>query len=223
MAAVAVGGGAGGGGAEREVPTRETMSPPELPARAPTGAGGGRGARGGDVARRHPLVLARLGFTLALAVYGAVALRHPERYRFLDGVDLLIHEAGHVVFAPFGEFVSFLGGTLFQLLIPLAFLASFLRRGQPYAAAVMLWWVAQNLGNISVYIRDARTQLLPLVGGGVHDWGYLLGRLGLLAHDGAIADAVRLAGVAVWLAAVALGIHFAQGDGAAAPRAGRRR
>jgi len=39
---------------------------------------------------------------------------------------------------------------------------------------VALWWVAQNLWNISVYVKDARAEELPLVGGGEHDWNYLL-------------------------------------------------
>ncbi len=45
----------------------------------------------------------RLGLTLALAVYGWICLRSPETYRWLDSLDLAIHEAGHLVFAPGGE------------------------------------------------------------------------------------------------------------------------
>ena len=39
----------------------------------------------------------------------------------LDTFNLLIHEAGHIVFMPFGHTLSFMGGSLLQCLMPLAF------------------------------------------------------------------------------------------------------
>ena len=65
----------------------------------------------------------RQALVLVLAAYGFVCLRDPAEYRLLDAVDLPIHETGHLVFAPFGEFLQFLGGSLFQVLFPLAFVA----------------------------------------------------------------------------------------------------
>ena len=111
---------------------------------------------------------AKAALTVILAVYGTTIILNPGRFRLLDNVDLAIHEAGHVFASPFGEFVMFAGGTLFQLVVPITFLVHFLRRGDRYAASVLLWWVAQNLWNISTYVRDARSQALPLVGGGEH-------------------------------------------------------
>ena len=147
---------------------------------------------------------ARRALSVALLLYGAYGLRHPGEGTLLDGVDLAIHETGHLVFGPFGEFAGFAGGTLFQLLMPLAFVIYFLRRHDRYAASVALWWVGQNCGHIAVYVADARAQELPLVGGGEHDWEYLLGRTGLLASDVALARAITslgyllVVGAAVW-------------------------
>lgn len=141
-----------------------------------------------------------------LALYGLVCLRTPNSGRLLDGVDLAIHETGHIVFSPFGEVITALGGTLFQLLIPATFVVYFWRRRDRFAAGFALWWVAQNLWNISVYVRDARAQELPLVGGGEHDWTYLLGEAGWLARDVALGEAVHALGVAVYLAAIGLAI-----------------
>ena len=45
-------------------------------------------------------------------------------YHFLDGVNLAFHEAGHLFFAFFGQTLQFLGGTLGQLLFPLALSAA---------------------------------------------------------------------------------------------------
>ena len=153
--------------------------------------------------------LARLALTAALAIYGLVSLRSPGAYRLLDSVDLAIHETGHLVFGPFGEFIGAFGGTLFQIIVPTVFVVYFVRQGDRHAASVMLWWVAQNFWNISVYVRDARAQLLPLVGGGEHDWAYLLWQLGLLEHDQGIGRAVHAIGVLLFVFSVWWGITTA--------------
>ena len=149
---------------------------------------------------------ARRVLTLLLLVYGLYDLAHPGRGSLLDGVDLAIHETGHLVFGPFGEFVGFAGGTLFQLIMPLAFVVYFWRRGDRHAASVALWWVGQNCGHIAYYVADARAQDLPLVGGGEHDWNYLLGRMDLLAHDRGIAHGILTVGVLLVLVSTALGL-----------------
>jgi hypothetical protein len=168
-----------------------------------------------------PARTARLVLTIALAAYGVICLRSPDEFRLLDSVDLAVHETGHLVFLPFGEFLHFLGGTLFQLLVPAAFVAYFLRRGDGHAASVALWWVAQSCWNVARYVGDARAQELPLVGGGEHDWAYLLGELGWLARDRQIADAVRAAGAVLLVlatvgGALALGASAARDDAKAA-------
>jgi hypothetical protein len=45
------------------------------------------------------------------------------------------------------------------------------------------------------------------VGGGEHDWAYLLGELNLLPRDQAIGHAVWLAGVVIYLIAIAIGLN----------------
>ena len=86
-----------------------------------------------------------------------------------------------------------------QLLVPALFLGYFWRRDDRHAATVMMWWIAQNLWNIYPYIADARAEALPLVGGGEHDWAYLLGRLGLLRADRTIAGTVHVAGLMLFV------------------------
>jgi hypothetical protein len=152
---------------------------------------------------------ARLLITAGLALYGIPCLVRPESGRILDAVDLAIHETGHLVFAPFGEFIGFLGGTIFQLALPAAFVIYFWRRADRHAASVALWWVAQNCWNVSVYVRDARAQALPLVGGGEHDWTYILGRLGWLHYDQALATDIRAVGAAIYVCAIVMGWRYA--------------
>ena len=143
----------------------------------------------------HLPIAAKVAILVFMAGYGIVTIRSPDQFRLLDNVDLAIHETGHLVFTPFGEFLGFAGGTLFQLLIPLAFFGYFLRQHNRFAASVTLWWVAQNCWNIARYLKDARAQELPLVGGGQHDWTYLLYKMGVLQNDLAIGQAIYVTGV----------------------------
>ncbi|MGH7579947.1 MAG: hypothetical protein ACREM9_07230 [Gemmatimonadales bacterium] len=143
--------------------------------------------------------------TAVLAVYGWQCLRTPGDYRWLDSLDLAIHETGHLVFAFGGEFLTLLGGTLFQLLVPAAFVVALWRQGDHHGATVPLWWLGQNCWNISVYAKDARAEQLPLVGGGEHDWALMLGRLGWLDRDQAIGGVVFLLGVLLYGVAIVAG------------------
>ena len=147
----------------------------------------------------------RGALTFLLAVYGWLCLQNPQTYRWLDSLDLAIHETGHLVFSFGGEFLTLLGGTLLQLLVPLAFLVALWRQGDRHGATVPLWWLGQNCWNISVYIKDARAQELPLVGGGEHDWALMLAELDWLQRDQAIGGAVFFVGFVLYLAAVVFG------------------
>lgn len=110
---------------------------------------------------------------------------------FLHMINLPFHEAGHVVFGFFGNFVRALGGTLGQLLIPALCLGAFLfKTRDPFGASVALWWLAENFMDIGPYIADASSGELLLLGGvtgrdvpGYHDWENVLGDLGLLRYD----------------------------------------
>ena len=154
--------------------------------------------------------LARAGLTLALAVYGWICLRAPGDYRWLDSLDVAIHETGHLLFAFGGERLTLLGGTLLQLLVPAAFAVALWRQGDRHGATVPLWWFAQNCWNISVYILDARAQELPLVGGGEHDWAQLLEHWNWL--DGSGHRRLFLLGVVLYLVAVGGGWWLLSAD-----------
>lgn len=118
-----------------------------------------------------------------------------DAFFFLDGVSLAVHEAGHVVFGLLGgRFVMMAGGTVLQLVMPLAFAVDFRRRGQLRSSDACLAWVGQNLLNVGRYAADARAQQLPLVGGGEHDWTYLLEVVGLLRRDAEVGAAFDFAG-----------------------------
>lgn len=117
----------------------------------------------------------------------------------LDGVELVIHEAGHPIFGLLGiRFLTVAGGTIFQLAFPIAFALDFRRRHQARSSDACVAWVGHNLLHIGRYAADARAQVLPLVGGGEHDWTYLLGVAGLLRHDNFVGQLFDFAGCALF-------------------------
>jgi hypothetical protein len=102
------------------------------------------------------------------------------QYHFLDGVNLLLHEAGHVFFGFLGQTMQFLGGTLGQLAFPVMFFVYFWRKRQRFEAYVVGIWLCESLMYTAEYMADARVMQLPLVGGHIHDWNWLLARWGML-------------------------------------------
>lgn len=129
-------------------------------------------------------------FLLGLLTYWTVVfLIWPMRQdtigaSFLHVISIPFHEAGHIFFAPFDMWAAF-GGSLMQVLVPLVCLIAFLTTSyNPFAAAVMAWWVGTNLSDVAMYIADARALNLVLLGGRTgaevegHDWNRILGQLG---------------------------------------------
>jgi len=126
---------------------------------------------------------------------------------FLHLINLPFHEAGHVIFIPFGRFMTILGGTLGQILMPLICLGTFLiKTRNPFGAAVALWWTAESLMDIAPYINDARALDLMLIGGVTgketdgHDWNNILTMLNLLEWDHRLAHLTYNFGILLMLA-----------------------
>ena len=125
---------------------------------------------------------------------------------FMHNINLMFHEFGHLFFSPFGEFMTILGGSLFQVIWPWTFLFAFLLKYRDtFAASLMLWWSGQSFVDLSPYIADAYYRGLPLVGGGgeeSHDWGNLLTMTGMLESYLTIARLSFFIGSAMMVAAM---------------------
>jgi hypothetical protein len=144
---------------------------------------------------------------LVLLVPYALWLVVAYDYHFLDGVNLLFHEAGHVFFGLLGETLGMLGGTLGQLVFPIAAAVHFARSGRNFDACVCGLWLGESVLNVGRYLGDAQAMALPLVGGEIHDWNWLLSKLGLLSSCETLARLVHVLGSGIVLAA--LGLAFA--------------
>lgn len=146
------------------------------------------------------------GLAVALLVTAPSVLR-PLQGHLLDGVNLIFHEAGHVVFALLGDTVMLLGGSVMQVLVPAACIATFLLRGERYAAGLLCLWLAQSLAGVAAYIRDAPTRQLDLITGDPdsHDWWQLLVGWNALDSAGTLGTVVAF----LAFAAVVTGIVLA--------------
>lgn len=152
-----------------------------------------------DAAGRRPAsrLWGRVGIISGLFLFYLQWLRKENYFSFLDYINLAFHEAGHLFLGFFGEFVSMLGGTVFQLLLPVLCMLQLRRKSSNIGWQLCLFWLGESLLNVSIYAGDAIRQDLPLVGGGRHDWTYLLTELGLIAHTSAVSKAIFLSGSAV--------------------------
>ncbi|MBI5044059.1 MAG: hypothetical protein HZC10_09600 [Nitrospirae bacterium] len=131
------------------------------------------------------------------------ALTDKDNFLILDYVNLPFHEFGHLFFGIFGRTIGIWGGTIAQLLMPSMVLASFWRRRETSGVAFSIFWIGENLLYISVYIADARSRLLPLVGGGEHDWNIILSGMDMLQYDTVLSGIVKALGWIIMIAAIA--------------------
>ena len=156
----------------------------------------------------------KLIFAVLFSIYFLSIAYLPMNGSFLDMVDLPIHETGHLIFRPFGEFTMIAGGSLFQVMIPAVFVGYFVWNGKYYSAAIVLFWVGQSVLNVFVYAGDAVVMQLVLTDGltgsegSFHDWNYLLSETGLINSTKTIANLLRLVGTLTIIAAGFLSIYY---------------
>ncbi|MBD1909539.1 MULTISPECIES: hypothetical protein [unclassified Leptolyngbya] len=131
---------------------------------------------------------------------------------FIHGVNLIFHEAGHTIFSMFGQLIHLLAGSAMQIAVPAFMSGYFFFTRQSYAGAVALCWVGENFWDVSIYIKDAQEQALPLLGGEnvLHDWHFILVMLWQLKNDDAIGNTAYGIGTLIYAFAVFLGIFYAQ-------------
>ncbi len=137
---------------------------------------------------------------IAYFLFLLYAYAKAPNFLFVDFANLMIHEAGHPLFSPFGNTIMLLGGTLFELIVPAACAIYFFFQRQPFGVTFSSFWFFENFLYIGTYMADARSDSLPLVGSDTSDWLLLFGRWDLLIHDQEIGHAVRHLG---WLGMLA--------------------
>lgn len=156
----------------------------------------------------------KLIFAVLLSFYFLSIAYAPMNGSFLDLVDLPIHETGHLLFRPFGQFLMVAGGSLFQVVMPAVFVGYFIWHEKYYSAAIVFFWVGQSILNVFVYAQDAIVMQIVLTNGltgsegSFHDWNYLLTETGLIDSTKKVAGLIRLLGTLCIITASVLAVKL---------------
>jgi len=131
----------------------------------------------------------------------------------IDMVDLFIHEAGHLVFRLFGQVLYFMGGSLFQIILPVVTAIVF-GRNNFRSLMFTLYWIGQSMVNVSIYIGDAPYQRLPLISlHALHDWHWLMVEMNWMDDIEMMASVVNVLGILVCATGIFIGLYFVGTDG----------
>jgi hypothetical protein len=143
-----------------------------------------------------------------------ISVRHAgdfEYNSFLGGLNLGIHEFGHLICQPFGQLITILGGSLVQCLVPAISVFMFWRQRDYFAWTFSLVWLSTNMEGVARYIADARKLELELVspfggdGETIHDWNWLLNHWDILMYEQEIAHWLRVFAIGVSVVGVGWG------------------
>jgi hypothetical protein len=144
----------------------------------------------------RPALIAWLVFYVVFLIY---AVEKHGGFLLIDNVNLVVHEGGHLLFSYLGPTLELWGGTLLELMVPLALAIYFTFQRQTTGTAFASFFFFENFLYIATYMADARSQGLPLVtvgdgefGG--HDWFRIFSSLRLLEYDRTIGGIVRVLG-----------------------------
>ena len=141
---------------------------------------------------------------VGLAAIGAmwwIAFEQSERVPGLTYVNLALHQAGHMVTYSASELTGAMAGSIAQVAIPLLIVVYFFRRADWVGAGVCLVWAATSAAEVALFVADAPTQKLELLGDDKHDWAFILGPEGYDAMHRSAEIAGQIRDVA-WVAVV---------------------
>jgi hypothetical protein len=154
--------------------------------------------------------LPRLLLLLYMCTVLVSHLKNPVVEDIFKPLNLCLHEMGHLLAMPCGEFICVLAGSLFQCFVPVMSCVMFMVQRDYFAIVFCFGWLSTNLFDVATYIDDARRLELPLVSPmkgdePIHDWNYILSHLHLLRYDNLIAGCTRGFAILSMLVFIALG------------------
>jgi hypothetical protein len=169
------------------------------------------------------LIAILLGYLLLayLLFQAATELYEPTRAFHLSGLlwfthlmILYIHEAGHFFFRIFGNTIYILGGSLMQVLAPMAWFGVALYENSKLTNVALLF-TGISLIDVSIYIKDAGMLLLPLIGGLSkyhHDWLNLFQIWGGIENSYVVGEIVFWFGLLLGMYGIGNGVWIAVRD-----------
>ena len=80
--------------------------------------------------------------------------------RFIHGIDLVIHEAGHTFAFFLPRFFYVLAGSALQVILPAVCAWTFLMQRQIGSFAVALFWTGESVTDVAIYMADAKERVV---------------------------------------------------------------
>ena len=160
-----------------------------------------------------PAVLKTVGLLfVAIFIYGYLQgdpLNPTLSQNIFHTLNLVFHEAGHTLFMWGGNFIYIIGGSLFQILVPLVIALYFWGRNEIFETSIILMWVAANVYEVGVYMSDAKERVLPLLGDNPdsHDWYAIFSDLNILHSATSIGSLVVDLAFVVLIFSAILGLY----------------
>jgi len=148
--------------------------------------------------------------SLILSGYFWFCILTPQQWHFIDGVNLIFHEAGHAICFFLPALVTAAAGSGLQVAIPLVCAVYFLNRREVVTANTLGLWVAQNVISVSAYMHDAIKMELPLLGGdsSTHDWNFIFGQLEILNWSVTLANLCMYTGYGIAITCSIIIVRF---------------
>ncbi|MFY0685145.1 MAG: hypothetical protein JXR20_11370 [Balneola sp.] len=129
-------------------------------------------------------------------------------YFLMDNLTLILHEAGHTIFGIFGwRFLTVLGGTLMQLIIPTLIIVFGWMNRKLFITQAALYWLGFAWLDTAAYCADAYSKSLPLLGNlpkSAHDFSNLLSALNILDSYSTVAWILFSIGIVALLVGILL-------------------
>jgi len=180
-----------------------------------------------DVANRLRVYVGA-GALVWCAIYGWFSFVRDTDVPVLFLMQLAVHELGHRVFAPFGDYTMVLMGSGSEILAPLLLgIVVLAWKRNPIGAGACWAVAAAACQHTSMYMADAPRGEMMLIGGDESDWLRIFdGYWDALYKADIYAARMRTVGIVIWFAAVgvvAAGMVLHHRKATAAERAARVR
>lgn len=155
-------------------------------------------------------------WTLRFNIFFSVTYEYPFPLNFvnfmLDNFLLITHEAGHTFFSILGvRTITILGGSLFQIILPLMILAYTWINQKIKGTQFTLYLLGFSFIDVAFYAADGGARQLPLIGGlpkESHDWYNLLAKWDMLESDFTVGLWLTIIGVLCYLVAIILPLLY---------------
>ncbi|MBI2428209.1 MAG: hypothetical protein HYV29_05335 [Ignavibacteriales bacterium] len=127
---------------------------------------------------------------------------------------LYIHEAGHLLFSIFGNTMMIMGGSLMQILAPLAWYFVAQWEGSSLKNTALVF-TGVSIVDVSIYVKDAGMLQLPLLGGlskTHHDWANLMNDWGLIDWSYSFGEMMFWSGMILSAYGIIMGVRHTMTD-----------